>query len=266
MTVRLTLDLSENWQFQADPEGSGLEQQWFKDGLPNARSIKVPHTWNVEQGLEEYRGLAWYAYDLNISESWQGKLIRLQFDAVYRDAVVWLNGRQVGHHYHSGYTTFVLDITSYVHHGQSNRLVVSVNNENSEQALPIRNSFDWADDGGIIRGVSLLVTGGIAIDYAKIDAIPNFTEHSASAESGTIRGEIRLWQQAGLENKAITVRLSVSLKDKSMASDSYDLVVNEGKLLLNELTIAQPKLWHFDHPHLYNVHILLISEGKRPIS
>lgn len=261
MNTRFIVGLKEAWQFQTDADRSGISQQWCSIGLPEARSVQIPHTWNVDQGLEEYRGLAWYSYDLEISEAWQGKLLRLQFDAIYRDADVWLNGQKVGAHYHSGYTAFVLDITPYVRYGQANRLVVSVNNENSELALPIRNSFDWADDGGIIRDVSLIVTGKIAIDYLKIDANPFFADHSMAVDSGAIQGEAWLWGKADEDNLPISVKLMIWHENKLMASDEYDLLADKGMLRLKPLVIAQPKLWHFDHPHLYTVQIILLSDG-----
>lgn len=261
MPIRMTTGLAEDWQFQTDPAGNGMEEKWFACGLPDARSVKIPHTWNVERGFEEYRGLAWYSYELQIAKEWQGQTIRLQFDAVYRDAVIWVNGKQAGAHHHSGYTTFIIDISAYVSFGQSNRLVVSVNNKNSELALPIRNSFDWADDGGIIRGVSMIVTGAVAIDYAMVDAIPIFSGADHSVQEGIIKGGIKLWNAAIAEKQPITVMLSVWRKEKLIVSDRYDTYAQDGLLLLKELLIERPELWHFDHPNLYNIQITLMAEG-----
>ncbi|MGO4546944.1 glycoside hydrolase family 2 protein [Paenibacillus sp. 2TAB23] len=261
MSTRTTTALTEQWKFQADPAGLGMEECWFESGLPDGRAVQIPHTWNIEQGLEEYRGLAWYSRDLHISEEWIGKTIRLQFDAVYRDAVIWVNGKQAGSHGGSGYTAFVVDISAFVMHGQTNRLVVSVQNENSEHALPIRNSFDWADDGGIIRGVSMIVTGKFAIDYAKVDAIPLFATPKHSAHEGIIKGEIKLWHSVPEEKLSLTVKLSVWREGQLIASERYDTVAHNRILQLKELRIEKPELWHFDHPHLYNLHITLLSDN-----
>ncbi|CAM4324146.1 beta-galactosidase/beta-glucuronidase [Paenibacillus endophyticus] len=66
-TTRITTALTEQWRFQADPAGLGTEENWYESGLPDARAVRIPHTWNVEQGLEEYHGLAWYSYELQIA-------------------------------------------------------------------------------------------------------------------------------------------------------------------------------------------------------
>ncbi|MGO4374524.1 sugar-binding domain-containing protein, partial [Paenibacillus sp. MCAF20] len=104
MSYRESVPLTDNWRFRVDPDGIGLRNHWYADKLDSAREVKIPHTWNVEDGLEEYRGTAWYSYHLAVPTELEGKLLRLQFDAIYRDATVWLNGIRVGEHKHSGYT------------------------------------------------------------------------------------------------------------------------------------------------------------------
>ncbi|WP_171056347.1 glycoside hydrolase family 2 protein [Paenibacillus sinopodophylli] len=262
MHTRITTALAEHWQFQADADGIGMGEKWFEHGLPSARSVRIPHTWNVEEGLEEYRGLAWYNCEFHIPHEYEGRIIRLQFDAVYRDSVIWVNGRQAGKHGGSGYTAFTIEISDYVVYGQSNRLVVSVSNENSETALPIRNSFDWADDGGIIRGVSMIVTGAAAIDYVKLDAIPVFTGPEHSVQEGILNGQIKLWKIPIDEQLPITVILSVWREDVLIGRERYEAYPQDGKLQLKEMRIDKPALWHFDHPNLYNVHVALVTAGN----
>ena len=49
----------------------------------------------------------------------------LEFDGVYRNAVVWLNGRCLGRHV-SGYGSFMLDISKQANFGGRNTLVVRI--------------------------------------------------------------------------------------------------------------------------------------------
>lgn len=260
MSARLSIPMEESWIFQADTKSEGLEQKWYEDGPPQGEQICIPHTWNVQNGLQEFRGTGWYSCIFFAPAEWEGKLLRLQFDAVYRDAVVWVNGQKVGEHANSGYTSFVLAITSHVVYGKHNRIVVSANNENSQTALPIGNSFDWADDGGIIRGVSLMVSGSTAIDYTKIQAVPIFDEDGEAPDSpyGLLSGEIHLWEQnSGIKNQALKLCVNVTCDDGTTIANTWEMLSHAGRLRFKDIKVNSLKLWHFDHPHVYKVNLAL---------
>ncbi len=263
MQSRLTVPLQGSWRFQADPDNEGVKQQWYERGLPEGAEVTIPHTWNVQAGLEEFRGTGWYAYSFECEPAWSGKTLRLQFDAAYRDAVVWVNGSKAGEHTGSGYTAFAFDISAYVQERGMNVIVVSVNNENSDTALPISNSFDWADDGGLIRGVSLIVTGEFAVDYAKLDAKPTFAESDQSiAEYGVIGGSAKLWGATALPGEHLDVSVTVRYGNTVIATDTYEAPATGQVVRLRDLRIERPYLWHFDHPHLYEVQLAIGTEGR----
>ncbi|RPK31034.1 glycoside hydrolase family 2 protein [Paenibacillus xylanexedens] len=264
MSARTVVSLEESWLFQADTENQGMELQWYEQGPPSGEMVKIPHTWNVQNGLEEFRGTGWYSHDFYTPLEWKGKLLRLQFDAVYRDAVVWVNGKRVGEHTQSGYTPFIIEISDTVTFDAINRIVVSVNNENSQTALPMGNCFDWADDGGIIRGVSLLVSGRTAIDYSKLQAVPYFTDDMVGTRApyGILSGEICLWEQAReSECKSIKLKVMISSEKDFLTSNEWEMSGDEGVLSFQDIKVEHLKLWHFDHPHLYIVTIALYSDG-----
>ncbi len=49
--------------------------------MPSPMNVSVPHTWNVQEGLEDYRRAGWYEYTLSIPEDWRGCRIRIHFEA-----------------------------------------------------------------------------------------------------------------------------------------------------------------------------------------
>lgn len=159
--------LETGWKFCIDAGKEGISAHWEETGIPNASSVCIPHTWNVEEETQAYRGLAWYECQFEVPADWESNKLRIRFRGIYRDADVWLNGNKLGSHYHSGYTPFTLEADHALSYGKSNRLTVSVNNAPSEEALPYLRSFDWADDGGIYRPVELILTGKHAIDSVK---------------------------------------------------------------------------------------------------
>src|SRR5690349_4625989 len=107
----VTVSLNGDWLFCIDSLDEGTAARWYSTTLPAiiSRTVKVPHTWNVDPGTEEYYGTAWYQREIDIPQETKGKSVRLKFNAVYRDAVIYLNGQQIAKHYGSGYTAFYAD-------------------------------------------------------------------------------------------------------------------------------------------------------------
>lgn len=259
--ARFSYPLSETWKFQADPTSEGSMQKWYERGLPDAQEVSIPHTWNVQEGLEEFRGTGWYSYSVFGQPEWEGQLLRLQFDAVYRDATVWVNGQHAGEHANAGYTSFVLDVSGLIAPGQDNLIVVSVNNENSMTALPLSNSFDWPDDGGIIRGVSLIVTGQYAMDYTKLKAVPVFTDEGNSAAYGVLSGDVFLTtEKSAVLDVPLIMKIGIFREDSLIAQQEIEVRSKGNPVQLPEIRVEQPHLWHFDHPHLYTVSISLTCQ------
>ena len=104
--IRRTYSLNGEWLFCTDKQNIG--EKLYRKGLPDeAAKVQVPHTWNVQAGLEDYVGQAWYARSIHIPKDAKGKDIRIKFQAIYRDAVVYINGKKAGEHLSSGYTTSI---------------------------------------------------------------------------------------------------------------------------------------------------------------
>ena len=78
------ITLNGEWQFTVD------NQKW--------QTITVPHTYNIMEGLEDYAGEAVYKRSLPITADMKNKTVRLHFEAVYHDAIVFINGKKVGEH------------------------------------------------------------------------------------------------------------------------------------------------------------------------
>jgi len=88
---RQSISLDGSWGFAIDSTHRGLTENW-QNGIPIqvSKTVKVPHTWNIESGTEEYAGLAWYQKEFKVPEDWKNKTIRLKFGAVYHNAIVFM--------------------------------------------------------------------------------------------------------------------------------------------------------------------------------
>ena len=227
------ISLNGEWQFSVD------NQQW--------QTVSVPHTYNIMEGLEDYAGEAVYKRILPITADMKGKTVRLHFEAVYHDAIVYVNGQKVGEHLNKGYTPFSFDITKYLifANGQepmANSLEVHTSNAYTDKALPFKRHFDWSNDGGIYRNVWLHVSGKHTIRYV----------HATPAKDGRVRFDIRLWNE---RTNKMTARLKVTNRQTKAVEWEGQLMLAKKKgeqHFTIDATVKQPMLWHFDQPNLYD--------------
>src|SRR5690625_677091 len=131
--MRNKLQLNGHWNFQLDPNDIGESKQWFNHGLKESTQVTVPHIWQKEN--LDYTGVAWYATEIHIDESFQEDELYLCFDAVDYQARVWVNGTYIGEH-EGGFTPFEFNIKEFIQNG-SNTLVVRVLDPSDNSEIPI---------------------------------------------------------------------------------------------------------------------------------
>jgi len=153
-----------------DNVGAGVSfvQPGFDDS--GWRALDLPHDWVVELPFDStadfhhgfkpvgldfpQNSIGWYRREFDLPASDKGKVLWLEFDGVYRNSLVWLNGHCLGRHL-SGYTGFRYDISQYANYGGKNELVVRADASRFE---------GWFYEGaGIYRHVWLEKTSPLAI-------------------------------------------------------------------------------------------------------
>ncbi|MGB4845900.1 MAG: sugar-binding domain-containing protein, partial [Ferruginibacter sp.] len=67
---RDTIPVNSEWQFSIDKKAVGLTEKWYEGNLSNARGVKLPHTWNVEEANQNHYGWGWYQKKINIPTDW----------------------------------------------------------------------------------------------------------------------------------------------------------------------------------------------------
>jgi beta-galactosidase len=178
------ISLDGPWLFRLDPLGQGEANAWHRPehAAGGWRQVTVPHTWQIEPENAEYRGVAWYRRTLEAPPAWADRAVRIEFEAVFHTATVWVNGIQAGRHVGKGYTAFQIDAGPHLRLGEANVLAVRVDNAFDESMLPRGRSSDWAHDGGIYRPVHLLVTPQVLIERIWVDAEPDLASGKATIE------------------------------------------------------------------------------------
>ncbi len=217
-----------------------LDGEWQLTIGNNTHTVTVPHTYNVMKEYEDYAGEAVYQRTLPITPDMKGKTVRLHFEAVYHDAIVFVNGQKVGEHIGKGYTPFSFDITKNLNFNAENTLEVRTSNAYSDKQLPYMRSFDWNNDGGIYRSVRLHVSGKQSIRYV----------HVTPLVDGKARFDIRLWDD---RIKKITGRFLITeRKSGKTVFDTVYKMKKQGKTFAATIYIDDAQSWHFDHPNLYD--------------
>lgn len=243
------INMDGKWLFVADSAD-------LSKGLPaNAQTVTVPHTYNVMPELEDYAGRAWYERQLPVTPTMKGRQLRLLFEAVYHDATVYVNGRRVGRHIGKGYTPFSFDITRYVDFDRENKLTVEVDNSYSTHNFPYKRKFDWANDGGIYRHVSLHISGSRSIRYA------HFTPMLYGSDStGTAHVSIRLHEQ---QVKRATFTIKVCHKQTGRVVCDKQVTLKRGTegTFDTDIGCGHVEPWHFNHPALYDFEVS-VTDGK----
>lgn len=255
-------DLCTTWRFRIDPDQVGEKNGWQtgENADPDWRSVTVPHTWQIQEPFVDYRGDAWYTKEVPASEEWTYNTVRIEFEAVFHSATVWVNGKLAGQHLRKGYTAFTFDISPFLSYGRKNMVAVRVNNAFDEHMLPRGRSSDWAHDGGIFRPVRLLITDRVYAERVDVEATPDFQTGAAElnisvfvksvvndAVSGSVRARV-IDEETGdiVDTNAEPVPFR-------LAKAGEMIVPIKGKL-------ARAKLWHFDSPRLYQLEVTTRSE------
>ena len=256
-TERISLD--GEWMFRTDPEDAGERQNWQTANTSSEswRTVIVPHTWQIEAPLTEYRGVAWYRREFDTPRAAAGSAVRIEFEAIFHSAKVWINGKPVGEHLRKGYTAFTCNADGLLPAGRPNVLAVRVDNSFNEHMLPRGRSSDWAHDGGIYRPVSLLVTPKAFLERVDVDALPDLTTGDAQLEIAVYarNKSERAWQGA-VSLRVIDDASGLSVLEHANAGTISMRAGDAGTAHLTA-ELKKPCLWHFDAPHLYRLEVML---------
>jgi len=234
------------------------------------RKLNVPHDWAPELpfvqsanadvlahgykpigGLFPETSIGWYRKHFLVSKADSGQRFQIQFDGIFRDAEIWINGFYVGNH-QSGYLGVQYDLTDYLNFGKDNVLVVRVNATQYE---------GWFYEGaGIYRHVWLNQYHSLHIPKEDV-----FVHAVVAPEKARITVETGL-KNMGLE--AGQVKLYTYLADRNgkrlAESQVQDLsLAIKGQAFVQQvIELDKPRLWSLEDPYLYKV-VSVLKSGSQ---
>lgn len=253
---RDTIFINNNWQFVTDKKSEGMQQQWFLKSLPQSRTVQVPHTWNVEDTNQNHYGWAWYQQSLSIPAAWKQKNVVLQFGAINHSSYIFINGKKIAENIGDGFDKFYVNLNGHLNYGKDNILTVAVNNNYGKNKVPFGSSFDWPNDGGIIRPVAMIVSDQPAAAYIHAEPILNLADSSGKLK-------IRL----GFDKPYNNVQLAIRVTEENQPTKNVVLQNTAKPAWQNGEAVVEynlPKVhpWHFDFPNLYRIEATVL-DGKK---
>lgn len=287
-TQRKKINFDRDWKFHfghaADPakdfnfkvanifsktgkaEGTAIDPKFDDKGW---RNLDLPHDWAIELpfedspnfdvmahgykpvgGLYPQNSIGWYRKSFIIAKADSGQRFAIQFDGVYRDAKVWVNGFYLGTN-ESGYIGVNYDITDYINFGKDNVVVVRVDATQYE---------GWFYEGaGIYRHVWLQQYNNLHIAQDGV-----FVHTSVKGNSATINVETTLINQTLaptscslqtllLDNNGIEIARS--------AEQPISFSVNEKRTTKQQLSLNSPRFWSLEDPYQYRV-VTIVKSGS----
>jgi beta-glucuronidase len=269
-----SLSLSGAWRFAIDPDTSGQARGWAEPEFDDSTwmAVTVPHTWNVMPDHYSYDGIAWYRRSFMLPAIARHGHLRLRFEAVFYVARIWLNGIYLGEH-EGGYTPFEFDVSGLAKPDRENVLAVQVDNRRATNRLPATVepdwSFDWWNYGGIVRDVSLRISSCAFVAHQQITAVPRLVAMD-EADTATITARVTV---TNTSTEALEGVLTGEAFDEATGSpvlspaptSPISLSPGESIDVRLDASFAHPKLWHFDHPHLYRWLALLRTGDGQPL-
>ena len=252
--TRTALKLDGMWRFALDWKNEGDEKDW-KNHIPGHDTIPVPASFQdfyTDKKIREFAGDMWYETDVLVPDYMKGSSVYLRFGAATHRATVYLNGEEVAYH-EGGFLPFLADITYKAKFGESNRVVVKINNELNETNIPcgltvtlsdgrkmVKPYFDFYNYSGLQRSVYLLSTPENSIEDIDLS-------YSVNGKDASIDYEVRVKGDDDVK---------LSLYDE----EGHFVTEAEGRKGI--IIVPDAKLWQVRASYLYTLKISLVRGNQ----
>ena len=267
---RTVSSLDRDWRFHLG-EVEGGDKPGFD--VSTWRTLDVPHDFSIEgpPGADSSKmegpfdskcpggagtgyldgGIGWYHKTFTLPEAAPGKVVLIQFDGVYMDSDVWLNGQHLGNHPY-GYTSFFYNVSKQVKFGAPNELAV--------RTVVKQPCSRWYSGAGIFRHVWLTLADPVhVVHWGTYVTTPEIHENGAKVQ---VRTRICNAQAA-----AAKVTLSTTLLDprgeKVAQAEAVQEVAPDGRFEFDQpLQVGNVHRWSLEDPALYQAVSELRVDGR----
>ena len=256
-----TTSFNKDWLFYLG-DASGAESPDFD--ASQWRKLNLPHDWSIEAEFNKSNpagtgggalpgGLGWYRKTFSIAATDKGRSVWIDFDGVYRNSEVWINGHYLGKRPY-GYSSFEYELTPYLNYGDAKN-VIAVKVDNSKQP-----NSRWYSGSGIYRNVWLTVTDKILVDHWGT----YITTPQVSAQSATVNVKTKIRNQLSSIHPVMLTTTVVNAAGARVgrAVSKEELHPDSVSEVSQEITFKEPILWSVDKPYLYKAISEVEAGGK----
>ena len=241
-TARERINFDKGWRF-ALADSVQMSALDYNDS--KWHTLNVPHDWAIEGDFSASApsgnsggalpgGIGWYRKTFTVDNADKGKMMYIDFDGVYMNAKVWINGTLLGQRPY-GYSSFRYDITPYIIYGGKN--VVAVRVDNSDQP-----NSRWYSGCGIYRHVWLNKTARIHVAHWGTHVV---------AEGNKVKVDVTVDNP---DNAKFAVRNTLL--------DREGRVVGKAMGIKSVIKVSKPKLWSCESPYIYTLRTEIVAGGK----
>ncbi len=239
-----------------------IDSTWQKIDIPHDWVVELPfvkseqvemdsHGYKPVGGAYHETSIGWYRKHFSVDKSKSNKRFELQFDGIYRNAEIWLNGFYVGTNF-SGYVGNSYDVSDYMNFENENVLVIRVDATQYE---------GWFYEGaGIYRHVWLNCT-----DKTFIPEDGVFVHSKVKGNNAEVTIETTV-QNNDLKNSNSIVYSYITDRNGKILVKTKEQKVNIGifknQTIKQHLQLKNPTLWSLENPYLYRVVSVLKSENQ----
>jgi beta-galactosidase len=247
--VRKTENFNKNWKFTLGDMKEGQSKDLDDSKW---RKLDLPHDWSIEGTFSKDNpatpsggalpgGVGWYRKSFALPQSDKDKLISVEFDGIYRNSEVWINGQYLGKRPY-GFSSFMYDLTPFVKFGRAEN-IIAVRVDNSQQP-----NSRWYSGSGIYRNVRLVTTGKICVEHWG-----TFVTSEVTGGAAKVSFKIKVHNEL---EKGTRLVVTTSVTDREGRSagtvETKDFVAGDNENeVLQTLTIRKPELWSLENPYLY---------------
>ena len=241
-TARERINFDKGWRF-ALADSVQMSALDYNDS--KWHTLNVPHDWAIEGDFSASApsgnsggalpgGIGWYRKTFTVDNADKGKMMYIDFDGVYMNAKVWINGTLLGQRPY-GYSSFRYDLTPYIIYGGKN--VVAVRVDNSDQP-----NSRWYSGCGIYRHVWLNKTARIHVAHWGTYVV---------AEGNKVKVDVTVDNP---DNAKFAVRNTLL--------DREGRVVGKAMGIKSVIKVSKPKLWSCESPYIYTLRTEIVAGGK----
>ena len=264
------VDFSNHWRFNL---GSGSEAVDYNDSA--WRDVDLPHDYSIEQEYTQSGeaesgylpgGTGWYRKTFTLDQSWQDKVITVDFGGVYMNATVYLNGTELGFHPY-GYTAFSFELPqNLLKYDGENVLAVKVEHETPSSRWYSGSGIysRWYSGSGIYRTVHLTVTEPVHVALnGTYVTTPDLKDNRTNPQVKVVTtvandGD----QEATVSVKQTIYKNGSDAEVATIEGQSVTVAAGQTQDVTQETTVSSPELWDTDHPNLYTVKTEIVKDEQ----